>query len=1750
VVGGEPTGGVRTVAHDSARRASKHDTPRLPARDSARQTARNEARRVPAQDSARQTARNDARRGPARDTRERDAEASGTERSGNKDVNGRRGANALIDADDPLAEPDPPPLAATGFGVQTDIAEGRGIARWAAAVRQRAAAVATAESAVGAISLTGAAILPVPESRALPANVGHGRFGTWGPAPPPAPTLHALRSVSDAGELAIWSLDYLTDPTAIDEERIRRAFARKFEQLDTDPEVRVLRAPASRGHARARTAVTARQRALLDSMKRFVLAGEPATREAAVPAAPARDAERPKRTVLDQWRTLPVRPAVGPRTAESTELDKHYYAAVPLGSASPSRERSRSKAAVAPAAALAAVPKVALRPPQRAAAVASAPRRAEALRPRGPRRVVLRQPAFPPPPLRMAASVPPAAPPLFFWSHRAKRAGDAAALSNWFPCTVEYDGRIFHSSEQAIMHEKARLFGDDVKAAEILAVAAPASFEADDAHGKRVQHLGREVAGFDDAVWAAASPDIAVDVLTCKFARHPALGDFLLSTAPRNLVEASPRDAVWGIGVDAAAAAALPTAELARRCAEGNRLGDALMEVRRRERQRREAEAAAAAAEPLPVSRWRRVTGRAKEARGSRKLRVGAAPWAPPLGEVAWPSEVGGATTETREAEALRDDDDGDEATAATAATPARAAGGMAPAAALRTLFTLGLVMQAEAAASAVADAEARRDAMGAALAANLSQDGANDRAVMDERERAASARPPGEARARAAAAAQREAALAALAAVEVPTWRCVGCTDTPGCGRDLPGDDYSNNARRLRDRGLPFRCRACVAAGSPAGVVAGKRAAEAAARAAAEAAEPARSATERDAAFARLQQRTACRAAGRAAAALAAEAVAAAADGDGGAVLFGGGDDDVYACFALDAALPFVDAVGRRFPTLQHFLAHRRAATFGDQASAGAALAAPNGAAAAAVGRRVAPFEEERWRKYRDDWLDDGLWRVAQAHRVFAVALLGTGDRPLVSTAAQGGDALGVGASAAVCKALPAAELDRRCVESNRHGRALERVRHRLRRARAIAAHRGVVPWQCLPENGGIDWELFADVLECFEAATTIRERGEVCSRTGARWQDHDLISVLRHVPLVGGVEASAAALAELDAGGRDRCAGRNGRLEVGETVRAFGLMNDELEAGQLEGPFRTRAELGPLPIWTHPVHLCDKNKDGKVKTKAVVDFVLGVVSDGEYGVARQEQKRWIDNYSAGKVPARTPDGKRSKSKPALDSINAFSPLSTPCTLDDVRYISSLVLRLKTDGGRLQGAQKRRVEGSAVDVKNAYRNVPIRHDHRRLFCFRFLDVTKPIPAYVLAGGQPREEDLVIYRKTTMPFGWISSVDYWVRISKALKAVHLWDDAPGLSHHIPRIGGRQQHGASQYIDDLGSFAVEGWGETAQARYIELCEMLGVPISQEKLDAEGDVGDVVALLGVLVDCGAEQLRLTPARLANLAARCREVQGKAYVSKKELRNLVGVLSFAASCAPAGRTFMRRLYDAQSRKGNFCRINRGLKCDLAWHLKFVLEDGGWHGASMMIEDFESRAEAIGLYTDASLEGFGASFVLPDGTVEVFSGRWEDVMPGIDTSQETGEWHISELELLVVLLAAIQWRERLAQRRVVMRCDNEAAVTSLNSGKARDGSMSMLLRELWFVKARNSFELRSKHIKTHDNVLGDAPSRWTRTDGTRDAEAEAEFYAYLKTHYGLAPGAVREVELKADVRALLRRMIRAHAAKRRVDG
>lgn len=159
---------------------------------------------------------------------------------------------------------------------------------------------------------------------------------------------------------------------------------------------------------------------------------------------------------------------------------------------------------------------------------------------------------------------------LFFWGHRPQRDGSigAGCLSQWWPCAFTVDGIDYPSAEHFMMAGKARLFGDTGIADRILLTPHPHAAKA----------LGREVAGFDDEVWSRSRLELVVAGNLAKFGQDPRLRAYLLGTGTRVLVEASPQDAVWGIGVTAADdRAATPHTWPGL-----NLLGFALMEVRRR----------------------------------------------------------------------------------------------------------------------------------------------------------------------------------------------------------------------------------------------------------------------------------------------------------------------------------------------------------------------------------------------------------------------------------------------------------------------------------------------------------------------------------------------------------------------------------------------------------------------------------------------------------------------------------------------------------------------------------------------------------------------------------------------------------------------------------------------------------------------------------------------------------------------------------------------------------------------------------------------------------------------------------------------------------------------------------------------------------------------------------------------------------------------------------------------------------------
>eukprot|EP00123_Amoebidium_parasiticum_P019607 comp27685_c0_seq1/m.47175 comp27685_c0_seq1/g.47175 ORF comp27685_c0_seq1/g.47175 comp27685_c0_seq1/m.47175 type:complete len:179 (-) comp27685_c0_seq1:301-837(-) len=131
-----------------------------------------------------------------------------------------------------------------------------------------------------------------------------------------------------------------------------------------------------------------------------------------------------------------------------------------------------------------------------------------------------------------------ASPPLardefeYFWQTHSP-------FSQWHRSTYTLDGVTFTCAEQGMMYGKAVLFGDERIAQEILRSDNP----------KTIKELGRQVARFDGRIWEQHRENIVYRNNMGKFGQNPHLRAALIATSPRLLVEASPYDRIWGIGL-------------------------------------------------------------------------------------------------------------------------------------------------------------------------------------------------------------------------------------------------------------------------------------------------------------------------------------------------------------------------------------------------------------------------------------------------------------------------------------------------------------------------------------------------------------------------------------------------------------------------------------------------------------------------------------------------------------------------------------------------------------------------------------------------------------------------------------------------------------------------------------------------------------------------------------------------------------------------------------------------------------------------------------------------------------------------------------------------------------------------------------------------------------------------------------------------------------------------------------------------
>lgn len=159
---------------------------------------------------------------------------------------------------------------------------------------------------------------------------------------------------------------------------------------------------------------------------------------------------------------------------------------------------------------------------------------------------------------------------LHFWGHQTSKDGSvtASCFSQWWHDGFTVDSVYYATAEHWMMAKKAELFNDREMLAEILLAKSPAE----------AKQLGRKVRNFDPKVWGENCFDIVCEGNFHKFSQNIQLKEFLLNTKNRVIVEASPRDRIWGIGMGKSN----ENAERPQLWRGKNLLGFALMEARDR----------------------------------------------------------------------------------------------------------------------------------------------------------------------------------------------------------------------------------------------------------------------------------------------------------------------------------------------------------------------------------------------------------------------------------------------------------------------------------------------------------------------------------------------------------------------------------------------------------------------------------------------------------------------------------------------------------------------------------------------------------------------------------------------------------------------------------------------------------------------------------------------------------------------------------------------------------------------------------------------------------------------------------------------------------------------------------------------------------------------------------------------------------------------------------------------------------------
>ena len=291
------------------------------------------------------------------------------------------------------------------------------------------------------------------------------------------------------------------------------------------------------------------------------------------------------------------------------------------------------------------------------------------------------------------------------------------------------------------------------------------------------------------------------------------------------------------------------------------------------------------------------------------------------------------------------------------------------------------------------------------------------------------------------------------------------------------------------------------------------------------------------------------------------------------------------------------------------------------------------------------------------------------------------------------------------------------------------------------------------------------------------------------------------------------------------------------------------------------------------------------------------------------------------------------------------------------------------------------------------------------------------------------------YLDTCLPFGFRHGSGIFQRLSDAIRFIMK----------------SQGYDVINYIDDIIGFGTITTAKSSFETLTNLLQKLVLDISIKKLVHPTTK---VTCLGVDVDTVNFTVAIPDQKLSEIIHVCHSWTQKSQCSKKELQSLLGSLLYVSKCVKSARFFLNRMMDTL--RSHFGRekilLDIHFYRDLNWFKIFLIT---FNGKAFFVH----RPVLATIELDACLKGLGAIYI--------------NKVYAIPIPQYCQNFSIVHLEMLNILVAVRVWKQNWKNQRVLIKCDNQAVVSVLNSGKTQDLTLAPIARNIMMDIAQYDIEL-----------------------------------------------------------------------------